>query len=865
MVSFFDDEQKTAPPRVAGRFDLKLLHKMECKLCPLAQVPNKNPNMPATGSERPVVYMLAEAPGATEDDENEQLVGDSGALVRARIPRDFKGDVRFNNVVRTRPPKNREPTDVEIECCRPSVERDIERTKPKAIFGFGNVPLGWVMAAPMQGITMWRGRRMPLKVGSHTCWYYPMLHPAFILRSRGKRRDESATFIGSEDERVFAFDLKKAFAEVDDLPVPYVHVKEDVYRGMEYILEGGKAGLAKLAAWFSWALDQPALGIDYETNALRPYGVKPKLLSAAVCNADKGFAFAFEHPDAKWSKADLVEVYDMWYEFLDRYEGVKYVHNLSFELEWTGVKVNLSLIRKGKWEDTSVQASVLDERKGSHKPGCFSLEFLVQQHFGFNLKKFFNVDRKNLATVPLPLVLRYNGGDSRYHYYLGIHQHALLKAEKLLDVYYDALRRVPTVVLSQIKGAPVDFTVVEELKTKYETRFDKIQAQIEALPVIKEFKKRTGGEFKPLSNKDVLYVFKDMLKEKECVVWDKKNKEDRYGVDESVLEKIKHPLAKLLLDYRGCNKQLSTYIYPLDPEHEETVVHPDGLLHATFNTIFARTGRLSCEEPNLQNFPKRDGEAKEVRRQIKAPPGCVVLAVDYGQIEARVIAMFTEDKVFCKALWENYDVHMEWAERISRAYPERVGGKKNFTDKKIMKDFRIDIKNQWTFPLFFGASLASASGYLNIPENKLAPEYNVFWEQFSGVKDWQGEQLAFYREHGYVECLDGRRRRGPISTNMVYNSPVQGTAAKIVMDGMCRLSELGDPELQPEINIHDDLTFLRVPAKRFDDIAEKVINEMLDVPYDFVNVPITVDASMGPDWLELEEIGTFSSDTWFKK
>src|SRR5262249_26087596 len=146
--------------------------------------------------------------------------------------------------------------------------------------------------------------------------------------------------------------------------------------------------------------------------------------------------------------------------------------------------------------------------------------------------------------------------------------------------------------------------------------------------------------------------------------------------------------------------------------HADSVIYPDKLVHAQFNTFFAETGRLSCEDPNLQFFPKREEATRELRLPISAPPGCYVLAIDYGQIEARVIAMFTKDKNFVKSLWERYDVHMEWAERLSRAYPNRVGGSKNFTDKKVMKNFRTDIKNQWTFPLFFGAKLESAAGFL---------------------------------------------------------------------------------------------------------------------------------------------------------
>jgi DNA polymerase I-like protein with 3'-5' exonuclease and polymerase domains len=86
--------------------------------------------------------------------------------------------------------------------------------------------------------------------------------------------------------------------------------------------------------------------------------------------------------------------------------------------------------------------------------------------------------------------------------------------------------------------------------------------------------------------------------------------------------------------------------------------------------------------------------------------------------------------------------------------------------------------------------------------------------------------------------------------------------AEIVLDAVCRLSETGDPELQPELSIHDDITYLRVPEERVDTIAERVISMMLAVPFDWVNVPITAELSVGENWMELEEIGTFSSDTW---
>ena len=840
-----------APVNIRNANDIALLHRLECKACPLN---NSGGKILPTGSDHPLVYILGEAAGENEARQREQFIGESGQLLRAYIPRKYKDQIRFNNTIRSHPPGNRAPERAEIEACRPSIIRDIERTKPKIILGFGNVPLEWVSG--FNGVTLWRGRKMPVKVGSHTCWFYPMLHPAYLLRQR--RNGD----IGSEEERMFVFDMKRAFAEAESLPPAVVHSTADVRKGVEIITEGGSIGLMKVKQAFAWAMKQPVIGVDLETNCLRPYMVGSKILTAAVATGERAIAFPFDHPEAQWSKADRAELGEWWGKFLREAKGVKAVHNLAFELEWTAVKFGEDLVRAGTWGDTMTQACILDERKGNKKAGPFSLEFLVQQYFGFNLKKLAGVDRKNLEDTPIEAVLQYNAPDARYHALLWEKQAVQIKQENLTEADDLGQRRVPTCVLSQVKGLPVDQKEVVKLQVKYDKQLISITKQISELPIVREFKKRKGVEFKPLSNPDVLFVMKDMLHRTEILVVDKYTKKPRYSADESILEQIDHPLAKLLVELRKSNKRKSTYVDPL--AIGSPILYPDGLLHAQINTVFSEAGRLSIEGPSLQNFPKRDNEAKEVRKPIVAPPGCVVLSFDLGQIEARIIAAFTQDKRFCKALWERYDVHMEWAERLARAYPARVGGKKNLTDKKVMKAFRTDIKNAWTFPLFYGARLESAAGYLEMPIEIVRPQYEEFWRQFSGVKDWQGRQLDFYHEYGYTECLTGRRRHGPLSLNQVFNSPVQGTAAELIMAAMSELSETGDPELQPELNIHDDLTFIRVPEKRVDTIAEKILDVMLRPKFSWINVPITVEGAIGPNWLELEEFGTFSSDEWGK-
>ncbi len=240
----------------------------------------------------------------------------------------------------------------------------------------------------------------------------------------------------------------------------------------------------------------------------------------------------------------------------------------------------------------------------------------------------------------------------------------------------------------------------------------------------------------------------------------------------------------------------------------------------------------------------------------------VFAAFDFGQLEARVIAMFSQDKTFVKALWERYDVHYEWARRIALAYPNRIGGRKNLDDKAVMKTFRNDVKNQFVFPLFFGATLYKSADVLSVPPDILKPVYEEFWSTFAGVKQYQDNMEAEYRKKGYVECLTGRRRRAPLSYNQIVNSPVQGTASDIVVDGMDRLSEMEVWDLQANLNIHDDLTFI-LEEEELDEKAELIIKEMINCRYPFINVPLVVEMSVGTqNWADMEAVGEFSSDEW---
>src|SRR5216684_4556647 len=196
----------------------------------------------------------------------------------------------------------------------------------------------------------------------------------------------------------------------------------------------------------------------------------------------------------------------------------------------------------------------------------------------------------------------------------------------------------------------------------------------------------------------------------------------------------------------------------------------------------------------------------------------LVVAFDYGQFQARIIEMDAKDKTYGKMLWERYDVHTEWTEIIATECPSWIPGKLSTfkSDKVLFKEFRDKTKNQWTFPLFFGAQLNKVSIELGIPENSLKPVLKKFWNIFSGIHEYHLRVYKFFDEHGYVEYLTGRRAHAPLSRNQQLNYPIQGVEPDLIFDAMNRLSEKEVWEYQANIPVHDDLTFVGWEEKDLD-------------------------------------------------
>lgn len=826
---------------------IEQLHKLGVRGVRNMNSDAKHPDMPPTGAECPVLYVLGEAPGADEDEQAEQFVGKSGRMLRraldaANIDSDA---VRWSNTVRTRPPDNRTPTKTEIECFRPSTIEDIVESKPRVVLAVGKVPTDWFLGS--KPIGSMRGRLILTKLrtedDAHTFWVCPVHHPAYILREMNSQYAEPP---GDELRAYFIKDVARAVGlALSDSPVP-TPPDMDRMRRRVHVATSVKEIKAALRQWAK----APVVTCDLETNRLRPYNVGAKLLTIAVGDRKRVTAFAVDHPGWDWRDEERKRIHGLLHWFFNQ-SVPKTFHNLPFDLEWLVVLYGREVAHACEWHDTMQGAYILDERDDG-----LSLDFECRARFGIDLKVFSDLDRKKLEDANVNDVLPYNGLDVLFTDWLRVRQLKDIKREKLTQVYRDQVDRVPTIVLAQVDGWPVNEEARRKVEKKIERKQSATRARLVEFKPIQTYEKKYGV-FNPASPEQVKVLLRDVMKR------DEGKRGEKYSTDEKVLESIGEPVCKALLELRTYAKMIGTYLARLSPDHPKSYVWEDGLIHTLFNIAFTNTRRLSSRNPNMQNYPIRDLLMLLIRLVFVAPPRHFILSADYGQLEYRGIGWHSCDKALVKSTWDGYDVHMAWAERYAKDFPSVVRRRFGGLDKKALKRCRTQIKNDMVFPLFYGAEEPHVAKLLHLKANQFQDMYDDFWRMFVGVLTWQEDLMVLYDKTGYTETLTGFRRHGPMSHNKVINSPIQGVASDIVVDAMNRFSinakEEDKPWLQPRLNIHDDIAFI-VPDEKGDEAIEDVVMTMCDSQFDFINTPIQVELKRGTNWKDMTEFMRISSN-----
>ncbi|KKK91413.1 hypothetical protein LCGC14_2713210, partial [marine sediment metagenome] len=260
-MSFFYEEDKAAKKEAikrTRRIPVETLREMSCNACPLdTRKGLKCPKMKPVGNQRPAFYILGPAPTKTDDKARKHFTGIVGEYLHGRFPKGMEGRSMFDNTIRCHPiTEHRAPTEVERACCYNPVSKSIEKVKPWAIIGFGNTPL--LRFAGEKGIAQWRGKRFPVKVGEHRCWYYPVMDPEYLANNRYV--STKGKVVDATIDKTFAFDLKNILKDWkrEEGTCPPVHDNKDIlYAGIQTLKRYDDQGCRRLCRWLDYMEKQP--------------------------------------------------------------------------------------------------------------------------------------------------------------------------------------------------------------------------------------------------------------------------------------------------------------------------------------------------------------------------------------------------------------------------------------------------------------------------------------------------------------------------------------------------------------------------------------------------------------------------------
>jgi len=370
------------------------------------------------------------------------------------------------------------------------------------------------------------------------------------------------------------------------------------------------------------------------------------------------------------------------------------------------------------------------------------------------------------------------------------------------------------------------------------------QLQNDITLVEKEIQDFAGTKFNVSSPKQVGEILFDYLK---IVEKPKKTKTGQYATGEDVLSKLEnaHPIVSKILDYRELVKLKNTYVDTLP----ELVNEKTKRIHTSFNQVVAVTGRLSSDNPNLQNIPIRTERGRQIRKAfIPRDSDHILLSADYSQIELRIVASISGDKNMCEAFQSGKDIHTATAAKVF-----------GVAEADVTKEMRYKSKSV-NFGIIYGQGAFGLSENLNISRTEAKELIDNYFKEYGAIKNYMDGTINFAREHGYVKTLLGRKRwlRDITSANATVrsyaernaiNAPIQGSAADMIKVAMINIyDELERQNFKTKmlLQVHDELVFdvYKPELDKVKPIIEKLMREALPLA-----VPVEVGMGTGENWL----------------
>ena len=442
-----------------------------------------------------------------------------------------------------------------------------------------------------------------------------------------------------------------------------------------------------------------------------------------------------------------------------------------------------------------------------------------------------------MRDVPIDLQTEYAVEDADITLQLKEHFQSELgeaNTQKLFDEIEIPLLRV--LASMELEGINLNKSYLKELSVILDKDIKRLEQDIY----------ETAGEtFNIASPKQLGEILFDKMK---LVDKPKKTKTGQYSTAEDVLSYLAkdHEIIRHILEYRGLAKLKSTYVDALPEQVEPST----GRVHTDYMQTVAATGRLSSNNPNLQNIPIRTERGREVRKAfIPRDENYILLAADYSQIELRIIAALSQEDNMIKAFQDGEDIHASTAARVF-----------NVPLSEVTREQRSNAKTV-NFGIIYGVSAFGLSNQTDLNRNEAKELIDTYYKTYPKLRQYMSDQVNFARDHGYVQTVLGRRRylkdinsrnavvRGAAERNAV-NAPIQGSAAdiiKIAMIGIYQKFQQEQFKSKMLLQVHDELVF-DVYKPELEVIQEIIKAEMEDA-YKLA-VPLEVEIGLGSNWLE---------------
>ncbi len=574
--------------------------------------------------------------------------------------------------------------------------------------------------------------------------------------------------------------------------------------------------------------NQKSVCFDTETTGLNP--LTAELVGIAFSwETGKGFYLPF--PEDFEEACKLMESLRPFFEN----EGIEKIgQNLKYDIK---VLAKYKVDVKGKLFDTML-AHYLINPDMRH-----NMDVLAEAYLNYtpvSITELIGKKGKNqlsMREVPLEQQTEYAVEDADITLQLKEHFEKELgeaNTQKLFDEIEIPLLRV--LANMELEGINLDENFLKGLSVELDKDIKRLEMEIY---------KEAGEEFNIGSPKQLGDILFDKMK---LVDKPKKTKTGQYSTAEDVLSYLAkdHKIIRDVLEYRGLSKLKSTYVDALPGQVEPST----GRVHTDYMQTVAATGRLSSNNPNLQNIPIRTERGRQVRKAfIPRDKDHILLAADYSQIELRIIAALSEEENMIQAFRDGEDIHASTAAKVF-----------NIPIKEVTREQRGNAKTV-NFGIIYGVSAFGLSNQTDLSRTEAKELIETYYKTYPKLRDYISDQIAFAREHGYVQTVLGRRRylnaingsnavvRAAAERNAV-NAPIQGSAADIIKIAMINIyKKLEEKKFRSKmlLQVHDELVFDAYKPE-LEDLQQMIKTEM-EGAYKLA-VPLVVEIGLGENWLE---------------